>query len=36
LNALGNRNLNVGGREISIGQQSINIRAFGLIDDGAR
>ena len=34
LNALGNANINVGGREISIGQQSINIRGVGLIDDG--
>jgi heavy metal efflux system protein len=34
LTALGNANLNVGGREIQIGQQSINIRGVGLIDDG--
>jgi cobalt-zinc-cadmium resistance protein CzcA len=34
LSVLGNANLNVGGREISIGQQSINIRGVGLIDDG--
>ena len=34
LTALGNSNLNVGGREIRIGQQSINIRGVGLIDDG--
>jgi len=34
LTALGNANINVGGREISIGQQSINIRGVGLIDDG--
>lgn len=32
--ALGNSNVNVGGREIQIGQQSINIRGIGLIDDG--
>ena len=32
--ALGNANINVGGREITIGQQSINIRGIGLIDDG--
>jgi len=32
--ALANANLNVGGREIRIGQQSINIRGVGLIDDG--
>ncbi len=34
LSALGNANLNVGGREIRMGQQSINIRGLGLIDDG--
>ena len=34
LNALSNANANVGGREIRIGQQSINIRGVGLIDDG--
>jgi cobalt-zinc-cadmium resistance protein CzcA len=34
LSALGNANLNVGGREIRVGQQSINIRGVGLIDDG--
>ena len=34
LTALGNANINVGGREIRIGQQSINIRGVGLIDDG--
>jgi cobalt-zinc-cadmium resistance protein CzcA len=34
LSALGNANLNVGGREIRIGQQSINIRGVGLMDDG--
>jgi cobalt-zinc-cadmium resistance protein CzcA len=34
LAALDNANLNVGGREIRIGQQSINIRGIGLIDDG--
>jgi cobalt-zinc-cadmium resistance protein CzcA len=34
LNALANANVNVGGREIRIGQQSINIRGVGLIDDG--
>lgn len=32
--AIGNSNVNVGGREIQIGQQSINIRGIGLIDDG--
>jgi heavy metal efflux system protein len=34
LTALGNANINVGGREIRIGQQSINIRGVGLINDG--
>jgi cobalt-zinc-cadmium resistance protein CzcA len=34
ITALGNSNINVGGREISIGQQSINIRGLGLVDDG--
>ncbi|MGA3169963.1 MAG: CusA/CzcA family heavy metal efflux RND transporter [Chthoniobacteraceae bacterium] len=34
ITALGNANINVGGREIKIGQQSINIRGIGLIDDG--
>ncbi len=34
LNALGNANINVGGREIRIGQQSVNIRGVGLMDDG--
>jgi heavy metal efflux system protein len=33
LTALDNANINVGGREIQIGQQSINIRGVGLIDD---
>lgn len=32
--ALGNANNNVGGREIEIGQQSINIRGIGLFNDG--
>jgi len=34
LTAVGNANINVGGREIVMGQQSINIRGVGLIDDG--
>jgi cobalt-zinc-cadmium resistance protein CzcA len=34
LTALGNSNINVGGREINIGQQSVNVRGIGLIDDG--
>ncbi len=32
--AVGNANINVGGREITVGQQSVNIRGIGLIDDG--
>jgi heavy metal efflux system protein len=32
--ALGNANINVGGREVTIGQQSINIRGIGLFDSG--
>ena len=32
--ALGNANINVGGRELAIGQQSVNIRGIGLIDSG--
>jgi len=34
INALANANINVGGREVRIGQQSINIRGVGLMDDG--
>ncbi|WP_315838277.1 CusA/CzcA family heavy metal efflux RND transporter [Bradyrhizobium prioriisuperbiae] len=34
ITALGSANNNVGGREISIGQQSVNIRGIGLIDSG--
>jgi cobalt-zinc-cadmium resistance protein CzcA len=34
LTALGNANINVGGREITVGQQSVNIRGVGLIDTG--
>src|SRR5271155_2336413 len=34
ITALGNANINVGGREITIGQQSVNIRGVGLVDDG--
>jgi heavy metal efflux system protein len=34
LQALGNANLNVGGREIAIGEQSVNIRGVGLINSG--
>ncbi|MGB7097283.1 MAG: CusA/CzcA family heavy metal efflux RND transporter [Xanthobacteraceae bacterium] len=32
--ALGNANNNVGGREITVGQQSVNIRGIGLMDSG--
>ena len=32
--AIGNANVNVGGRTINIGQQSVNIRGVGLINDG--
>lgn len=32
--ALGNGNSNIGGREIRIGQQAVNIRGIGLINDG--
>jgi cobalt-zinc-cadmium resistance protein CzcA len=34
LTAVANANINVGGREIVMGEQSINIRGVGLIDDG--
>ncbi|MBU6410666.1 MAG: efflux RND transporter permease subunit, partial [Verrucomicrobia bacterium] len=34
ITALGNANINVGGREITLGQQSINIRGIGQINDG--
>jgi cobalt-zinc-cadmium resistance protein CzcA len=34
ITALGNANVNVGGREITIGQQSVNIRGVGLVDSG--
>jgi len=34
VSALGNANINVGGREIAIGQQSVNIRGVGLVDSG--
>jgi len=32
--ALGNANVNVGGRTINFGQQSVNIRGIGLLNDG--
>jgi cobalt-zinc-cadmium resistance protein CzcA len=34
ISALSNSNINVGGREITVGQQSVNIRVVGLIDSG--
>jgi len=34
LTALGNSNINVGGRTINFGQQSVNIRGIGLLDSG--
>jgi heavy metal efflux system protein len=34
ISALGNANINVGGREVTIGQQSVNIRGIGLLDSG--
>jgi cobalt-zinc-cadmium resistance protein CzcA len=34
ITALGNGNVNVGGRELTVGQQSVNIRGIGLIDSG--
>ncbi|HEY1365214.1 MAG TPA: CusA/CzcA family heavy metal efflux RND transporter [Xanthobacteraceae bacterium] len=34
ISALGNANINVGGRTINIGQQSVNVRGVGLMDDG--
>jgi heavy metal efflux system protein len=34
LSAFSNSNINVGGREITLGQQSVNIRGVGLIDSG--
>jgi heavy metal efflux system protein len=34
VSAVGNANVNVGGRTINVGQQSVNIRGVGLIDSG--
>ena len=35
INAIGNANINVGGRTINFGQQSVNIRgSIGLLNDG--
>jgi cobalt-zinc-cadmium resistance protein CzcA len=33
LSAIGNANLNVGGRSISVGDQSVNIRGLGLVEN---
>jgi cobalt-zinc-cadmium resistance protein CzcA len=34
ITAIGNANINVGGRTINFGQQSVNIRGVGLMNDG--
>jgi cobalt-zinc-cadmium resistance protein CzcA len=34
ISAIGNSNVNVGGRTINFGQQSVNVRGVGLIDSG--
>src|SRR6202008_3411853 len=34
ITAIGNANVNVGGRTINLGQQSVNVRGVGLIDSG--
>ena len=34
ITALGNANINVGGREVTVGQQSVNIRGLGLMESG--
>ena len=34
IGAVGNANVNVGGRTINVGQQSVNIRGVGLMDSG--
>jgi cobalt-zinc-cadmium resistance protein CzcA len=34
ISAIGNANVNVGGRNISFGQQSVNIRGIGLLNSG--
>jgi cobalt-zinc-cadmium resistance protein CzcA len=34
ISAIGNANVNVGGRTINMGQQSVNIRGVGLLDSG--
>src|SRR5246500_4035396 len=34
ISAIGNSNINVGGRTINMGQQSVNVRGVGLMDSG--
>ncbi len=34
ISAIGNANINVGGRTVDFGQQSVNIRGIGLLDSG--
>ncbi len=34
ISAIGNANINVGGRTINVGQQSVNVRGLGLMDSG--
>jgi len=34
ISAIGNANVNVGGRTINMGQQSVNVRGIGLMDSG--
>src|SRR5262249_28668577 len=34
VSAIGNANVNVGGRTINVGQQSVNVRGVGLMDSG--
>ena len=34
ISAIGNANINVGGRTINMGQQSVNVRGLGLMDSG--
>jgi cobalt-zinc-cadmium resistance protein CzcA len=34
ITALGNANINVGGREITVGQQTVNVRGLGLMESG--
>jgi heavy metal efflux system protein len=34
ISAIGNANINVGGRTLNVGQQSVNVRGVGLMDSG--